>query len=176
MGWLGEELAEHQQAGATPFAPRCLKDVMEEELFARRHGLFSTIDLVFMDTTSLYFEARAGRRSGSRASPRTTGRTSANDPGGAARRRRPAGMRGWPGNTADVGSLIPAVDRRRVAQALFDQAGSARRRRSRHDQRGDDRGVGGPQAALHSGSAQAQRRLVRELVLDDPAPFVPSSF
>jgi hypothetical protein len=39
MGWLGEELAEHQQAGATPFTPRCLKDVMEEELFARRRDL-----------------------------------------------------------------------------------------------------------------------------------------
>src|SRR6202451_4024767 len=35
MGWLGEELAEHQQAGATAIAPRCLKDVMEAELFGQ---------------------------------------------------------------------------------------------------------------------------------------------
>ena len=32
MAWLGEELAEDQQDGATPFAPRCVKDVLEEEL------------------------------------------------------------------------------------------------------------------------------------------------
>ena len=47
-----DELAEDQQDGATSFAPRCLKDVVEEELFARRRDLFSTLDLVFMDTTS----------------------------------------------------------------------------------------------------------------------------
>ena len=56
MAWLGEELAEDQQDGATSFAPRCLKDVVEEELFARRRDLFSTLDLVFMDTNSLFFE------------------------------------------------------------------------------------------------------------------------
>ncbi len=48
MAWLGEELAEEQD-GATPFAPRCLKDVVEEDLLARRRDLFSTLDLVFMD-------------------------------------------------------------------------------------------------------------------------------
>jgi hypothetical protein len=42
MARLGKELAEDQQHGATPFAPRCLKDV-EEELFARRRNLFSTL-------------------------------------------------------------------------------------------------------------------------------------
>ena len=52
MAWLGEELGEDRQDGATLFAPRCLKDVVEEELFARRRDLFSTLDLVFMDTTS----------------------------------------------------------------------------------------------------------------------------
>ncbi len=32
MAWLGEELPESEQDGATPFAPRCVKDVLEEEL------------------------------------------------------------------------------------------------------------------------------------------------
>ena len=32
MAWLGEELAKTQQDAATPFAPRCLKDVLEEDL------------------------------------------------------------------------------------------------------------------------------------------------
>ena len=39
MAWLGEELPEDQQDGATPFAPRCVKDVMEEDLFACRRDL-----------------------------------------------------------------------------------------------------------------------------------------
>ena len=76
MAWFGEELAEDQQDGATSFAPRCLKDVVEEELFARRRDLFSTLDLVFMDTTSLYFEGAGGQTLGGAASPRTIGRTS----------------------------------------------------------------------------------------------------
>ncbi len=32
MAWRGEPLPEHQQAGATPFAPRCTKDDFEEPL------------------------------------------------------------------------------------------------------------------------------------------------
>jgi hypothetical protein len=66
MAWLGEELAVDQQDGATPFAPRCLKDVVEETLFASRRDLFSTLDLVFMDTTSLYFEGAGGQTLGRR--------------------------------------------------------------------------------------------------------------
>ena len=73
MAWLGEELAEDQQDGATPFAPRCLKDVVEENLFARRRDLFSTLDLVFMDTTSLYFEGAGGQLWDGAAFPRTIG-------------------------------------------------------------------------------------------------------
>jgi hypothetical protein len=60
MAWLGEKLGKTQQDGATPYAPRCLKDVLEEDLFARRRDLFSALDLVFMDTTSLYFEGAGG--------------------------------------------------------------------------------------------------------------------
>ena len=40
MAWLGEELADAEQADATPFAPRTVKDLVEERLFARRHDLF----------------------------------------------------------------------------------------------------------------------------------------
>jgi hypothetical protein len=68
MAWLGEELAESQQDGATPFAPRCLKDVVEEELFARRRDLFSTLDL---DTTSPRIKSRI--KSGGRAARRRDG-------------------------------------------------------------------------------------------------------
>ena len=36
MEWLGEVLPKNQQNGATPFAPRTTKNVIAEELFARR--------------------------------------------------------------------------------------------------------------------------------------------
>src|ERR1700704_98160 len=60
-GGLGEELPAAEQDGRTPFAPRCLKDVVEERLFERRRDLFTKLDLVFIDTTSLFFEGAGGK-------------------------------------------------------------------------------------------------------------------
>ena len=51
MGFLGEVLDD--QSGATPFAPRCTKDLIDEEIFATKRHLFSEIELVFFDTTSI---------------------------------------------------------------------------------------------------------------------------
>ena len=76
MGWLGDELPKEEQADRTPFAPRCTKDLIEEALFARRRDLFTELQLVFFDTTSIYFEGQGGRRSVSAATARITGRTS----------------------------------------------------------------------------------------------------
>jgi len=53
-------LPQDQQSGATPFAPRTTKDVIEEQLFAQRRDLFSSLDLVFFDTTSLCFYGEGG--------------------------------------------------------------------------------------------------------------------
>src|SRR5713101_587989 len=53
MAWLGEELPKDQQQDATPFAPRCTKDRIEEALFEHRRDLFSELQLVFFDTTSI---------------------------------------------------------------------------------------------------------------------------
>src|SRR6202043_1535607 len=61
MAWLGEELPAKDQAGRTPFPPGRLKDMVEERLFALRRDLFPRLDLVFMDTTSLYFEGVGGQ-------------------------------------------------------------------------------------------------------------------
>lgn len=58
MGWLGEigfGAAEHWN-----HTPRRIKDDIEEELFANRRTLFSDLRMVFMDTTSLYFEGEGG--------------------------------------------------------------------------------------------------------------------
>ena len=61
MGWLGEELGQHEP-NATP--PRRVKDLIEEELFARRRDLFTDPDLVFFDTTSLFFTGDGGETLG----------------------------------------------------------------------------------------------------------------
>jgi hypothetical protein len=47
MGWLGEPLPESEPGAAMPFAVRCTKDLIEEELFARRRDLFTALELVF---------------------------------------------------------------------------------------------------------------------------------
>src|ERR1035437_9458134 len=64
MAWLGEVLAEDRQDGATPFSPRTNKDPIEEALFARRRDQFSDLDIVFFDTTSIYFEGEGGETLG----------------------------------------------------------------------------------------------------------------
>ena len=76
MGWLGQALPAHDQAGATPFGPRTRKDRIEEALFARRRDLLNqTVALVFFDTTSIS-KARADRREGGAAIRRTIAPTS----------------------------------------------------------------------------------------------------
>jgi Transposase DDE domain len=57
MAWLGEAVE-----GADP--PRAVKDLIEERLFARRRDLFSSLELVFFDTTSIYFEGEGGESLG----------------------------------------------------------------------------------------------------------------
>jgi hypothetical protein len=60
MAFLGEPLQD--QPGARILeTPRCTKDWIEEELFEQRRDLFSEIDLVFFDTTSIYFEGEVRR-------------------------------------------------------------------------------------------------------------------
>jgi hypothetical protein len=71
MAWLGEALPNSEQDGATPFAPRCVTDLIEERLLQHRRDLFARLGLVFMDTTSLAFEGTGGQ---STAIRRITGR------------------------------------------------------------------------------------------------------
>ena len=113
MGWLGEPLPSDQQAGATPFVPRCAKDLIEEALFARRRDLFSGLDLVFFDTTSIYFEGEGGASIGQygnskdhRPDRKQMVVAAVLDSTG-----RPICCELWPGNTTDVTTLIPIVDR-----------------------------------------------------------------
>jgi hypothetical protein len=112
MAWLGEELPEENQAGHT-FSPRCTKDLIEEELFFRTRNLFSSLDLVFFDTTSIYFEGEGGQTIGKRGHTKdhrpdlkqmVVGAVIDGD-------GRPICCELWPGNTTDVTTLLPVAKR-----------------------------------------------------------------
>lgn len=113
MAWLGERLPEDQQAGATPFAARCTKDAFEESLFDRRRHLFSHLDLVFFDTTSIYFEGEGGVELGQYGHSKDHRPDCKQMVVGAILdgEGRPLCCELWPGNVTDVKTLIPVVDR-----------------------------------------------------------------
>jgi len=115
MAWLGEELPSEEQQGATPFAPRCIKDQIEEGLFHRRRDLFSELDLVFFDTTSIYFEGRGGETIGQYGFSKDHRPDRLQMVVGVVLdgTGRPLCCEVWPGNTTDVKTLIPIVDRLR---------------------------------------------------------------
>lgn len=111
MAFLGEALED--QKDKTPFSPRCTKDVIEEELFLERRDLFAELDLVFFDTTSIYFEGEGGESLGQKGNSKDH-RPDLNqmivgvviDNNG-----NPICCELWPGNTTDVKTLIPIIDR-----------------------------------------------------------------
>ena len=113
MAWLGEVLPKDQQDGATPFVPRTNKDLIEEELFARRRNLFSDLDMVFFDTTSIYFEGEGGQTIGRRGHSKDHRRDLKQMVVGMVLDQHGNALCSelWPGNTADVSSLVPIVER-----------------------------------------------------------------
>jgi hypothetical protein len=113
MAFLGEELAD--QRDATPFAPRCTKDLVEEDLFRYRRDLFSSLDLVFFDTTALYFEGQGGQSLGERGFSKDHRPDLKQMVVGAVidGKGQPICCEMWPGNTTDVKTLLPIVERMR---------------------------------------------------------------
>ena len=111
MAFLGEEIKD--QRSATPFSPRCIKDRIEEGIFLERRELFTGLDLVFFDTTSLYFEGEGGETLGQRGHSRDHRPDLKQMVVGAVidNKGKPVCCEMWPGNTADVKSLIPVSDR-----------------------------------------------------------------
>ncbi len=170
MAWLGEPLAD--QTGASGLAPRCCKDVVEEELFARRRDLFAELSVVFLDTTSLSFEGQGGAELGRRGHSKDfrpdlhqmiVGLVMDQD-------GRPLCCEMWPGNTADVTTLMPVVDRLQKRFAIGRVCVVA------------DRGMisAATMAALEErkleyilGVRERSGAEVRRTVIDDQTPFVP---
>jgi hypothetical protein len=170
MAWLGEPLVD--QRAASELAPRCRKDLVEEELFARRRDLFAELSVVFMDTTSLSFEGQGGAELGRRGHSKDyrpdlhqmiVGLVMDQD-------GRPLCSELWPGNTADVTTLLPVVDRLRARFGVGRICIVA------------DRGMISAQtiAALEQrkleyilGVRERSTAEVRSTVIDDQTPFVP---
>ncbi len=111
MAFLGEELVD--QDDATPFSPRCTKDLVEEHLFHGQRHLFQGLDLVFFDTTSLYFEGNGGETLGERGYSKDHRPDLNQMVVGAVldSRGRPICCEMWPDNTTDVKTLIPVAQR-----------------------------------------------------------------
>lgn len=115
MEWLGEPLPQNEQAHATPFAPRCVKDAIEEDLFARRRHLFTELELVFFDTTSISFEGEGGQTLGQYGYSKDHRPDCKQMVVGVVldHEGRPLCCELWPGNVADVTTLVPVVNRLR---------------------------------------------------------------
>ena len=110
MTFLGEVVDD--QKAATPFTPRCNKDLIEESIFFDQRDMFSALDLVFFDTTSIYFEGQGGtigKRGFSKDHRPDLNQMVVgaiiDDKG------KPVCCEMWPGNTTDVKTLIPVTDR-----------------------------------------------------------------
>jgi len=111
MAFLGEQLSD--QTGASDFAPRCNKDLIEEDVFKTWRDLFTELELVFFDTTSIYFEGEGGESLGARGFSKdhrpdlkqmVVG-VVINDEG------RPICCEMWPGNTTDVKTIVSVSER-----------------------------------------------------------------
>lgn len=113
MAFLGSPVDE--QLGKTPFAPRCIKDLVEEKLFALRRNLFTELELVFFDTTSIYFEGKGGDEIGRYGNSKDHRSDRLQIVVGAVLDNKgfPLCCEIWPGNTADVNTLLPVVNRLR---------------------------------------------------------------
>ncbi|MGY3333677.1 hypothetical protein ACVILI_006754 [Mesorhizobium sp. USDA 4775] len=169
MAWLGEERGEKAQGA---LVARCVKDVIEEKLFARRQDLFTDLSLVFMDTTSLSFYGAGGETLGKRGHSKDFRPDLAQmilalvvDGEG-----RPICTEMVPGNTADVTVLLPVVDRLRTRFGVTRACVVA------------DRGMISADtiAALEKlgmeyilGARERSSSVIHNVVLNDTAPMVP---
>ena len=116
MAWLGDTLPDSQQKVSSKLVPRCTKDLIEEQLFERHRDLFSELDMVFFDTTSLYFEGEGGTALGKHGHSKDSRPDLHQMVVGAVLDSdgRPICCEMWPGNTADVTTLMSVVDRLRM--------------------------------------------------------------
>lgn len=169
MAWLGEECGPAEDGA---LGPRCVKDLIEEQMFERRRDLFSELSVVFMDTTTLSFEGAGGETLGAhghskdhRPDLKQMVLAVVLDGEG-----RPLCTEMLPGNTADVTVLLPIIDRLRDRFAVGRVCVVADRGMiSTATLRAlEDRGL-----EYILGARERSSAVIRTAVLDDPAAFTP---
>jgi hypothetical protein len=110
MAWLGE----------TTNDDRPITELIEEALYRHRQPLFGELSVAFFDTTSLYFEGRGGATLGQRGFSKDFRPQLHQVVLGIVLdgHDRPIASFLWPGNTADVTTLLPVVERLRTRFAI----------------------------------------------------------
>ena len=110
MAWLGE----------TTDDDRPITELIEEALYRHRQPLFGELSVAFFDTTSLYFEGRGGATLGQRGFSKDFRPQLHQVVLGIVLdgHDRPIASFLWPGNTADVTTLLPVVERLRTRFAI----------------------------------------------------------
>jgi len=90
-----------------------VKEKVEEDLFLRNRDLFSGLNPVFFDTTSIYFEGNGGEGLGQYSYSRDKRSDEKQIVVGAVidSTGRPISCPMWPGNTADVKTLLSVIKR-----------------------------------------------------------------
>lgn len=118
MAWLGEPVELEPESGAP--SVRCTKDLIEETMFLKNRNLFSSLDIVFFDTTSLFFQGEGGESLGERGFSKDHRPDLKQMVVGAVidERGRPLCCELWPGNTSDAKTLVPVVERLRKRFAV----------------------------------------------------------
>jgi hypothetical protein len=106
MAWLGEETADGHP----------MTETVEEALYHHRRPLLGEPSVAFFDTTSLYFEGRGGATLGQRGFSKDFRPQLHQVVLGIVLdgHDRPIASFLWPGNTADVTTLLPVVERLRT--------------------------------------------------------------
>jgi len=114
MAFLGQPLGP-QLSKPVLGTPRCTKDWIEEALFEQRRDLFSELELVFFDTTSIYFEGRGGQDIGRHGKSKDHRPDLKQMVVGVVLDGQgwPLCCEMWPGNTADAKTVLPVVARMR---------------------------------------------------------------
>ena len=169
MAWLGEEMEEKSEDA---LAPRCVKDVIEEKLFDKRRDLFADLSAVFMDTTSLSFYGEGGETLGEhgyskdyRPDLKQMILALIVDGNG-----RPICTEMWPGNTADVTTLLPVIDRLRQRFSIGRVCVVADRGMI---SAATIEGLEARKLEYILGARERSDAIVRKIVLENDAPFVP---
>ena len=152
--------------------PRCVKDVIEEKLFDKRRDLFADLSVVFMDTTSLSFYGEGGEALGEhgyskdyRPDLKQMILALIVDGNG-----RPICTEMWPGNTADVTTLLPVVDRLRQRFSIGRVCVVADRGMI---SAATIEGLEARKLEYILGARERSDAIVRKIVLENDAPFVP---